>query len=176
MGEVLRLVRDKNIKAQDVEKIDLGANHAMTTSLLHHRPTTGLQGKFSMEFCLSILVLERKAGLAEYQDAVVQRADVQDMIKKVNFYIDPEAEGAGLDKMTSILKIHMKDGKVFTGRAEFAKGSPTNPMSYDEVADKFRGCAEFAKWPTAKTESVIAAVKSLETATDVSKIAAALTT
>ena len=23
-------------------------------------------------------------------------------------------------------------------------------MSYDEVADKFRGCAEFAKWPTAK--------------------------
>jgi hypothetical protein len=49
-------------------------------------------------------------------------------------------------------------------------------MSYDEVADKFRGCAEFAKWPKAKTESVIAAVKSLETATDVSKLSAALTT
>jgi 2-methylcitrate dehydratase PrpD len=176
MGEVLRLVRENNIKPQDVEKIDLGANHAMTTSLLHHRPTTGLQGKFSMEFCLSILVLERKAGLVEYQDAVVQRADVQDMIKRVNFYIDPEAEGAGLDKMTSILKIHMKDGKVFAGRAEFAKGSPANPMSYDEVADKFRGCAEFAKWPKAKTESVIAAVKTLETATDVSKLSAALTT
>ena len=58
--------------------------------------------------------------------------------------------------MTSILKIHLKDGKVISGRAEFAKGSPSNPMSYDEVADKFRGCAEFAKWPAAKTESVIA--------------------
>ena len=175
MGELLRLVREHHIKPTDVEKIDLGANHAMTTSLLHHRPTTGLQGKFSMEFCLSILMLEQKAWLAEYQDAVVQRSDVQDMIKRVNFYIDPEAERAGLDKMTSLLKIHLKDGRVVSGRAEFAKGSPSNPMSYDEVADKFRGCAEFAKWPSAKTESVIATVKSLENLADVGKLAAALT-
>ena len=176
MGEMLRLIRENNIQPAEVEKVDVGANHAMTTSLLHHHPVTGLQGKFSMEFCMSILLLERKAGLNEYQDAVVQRADVQDMVKRVNFYIDPEAEQAGLDKMTSILKIHLKGGKVISGRAEFAKGSPSNPMSYDEVADKFRGCAEFAKWPAAKTESVIAVVKSLETASDISKLAALLTT
>jgi 2-methylcitrate dehydratase PrpD len=148
----------------------------MTTSLLHHHPTTGLQGKFSMEFCLSILLLDHKAGLAEYQDDVVQRPDVQDMIKRIHFYVDPEAERAGLDKMTSLLKIHLKDGRVLSGRAEFAKGSPSNPMTYDEVADKFRGCAEFAKWPSGKTESVITAVKSLESLPDVGKLSAALTT
>src|SRR6202521_5843036 len=175
MGEMLRLIHERDIKAADVEKVDVGANHAMLTSLLHHRPTTGLQGKFSMEFCMSILLLDRKAGLVEYQDKVVQRPDVQEMIKRVNFYIDPVAENAGLDKMTSLLKITMKDGKVFSGRAEFAKGSPSNPMSYDEVADKFRGCAEFAKWPAAKAESVIASVKSIENLTDVSKLAPALT-
>jgi 2-methylcitrate dehydratase PrpD len=128
-----------------------------------------------MEFCLSILLLDRKAGLGEFQDAVVQRPDVQAMIKRVNFYIDPEAEQAGLNKMTSLLKIHLKNGEVLSGRAEFAKGSPSNPMSYDEVADKFRGCAEFAHWPAAKTEPVIALVKSLETAPDVSELAALLT-
>src|SRR5579862_1359669 len=176
MGEMLRLIHEHDIKAADVEKVDVGANHAMTTSLLHHRPMTGLQGKFSMEFCMSILLLDRKAGLVEFQDKVVQRPDVQEMIKRVNFYIDPVAENAGLDKMTSLLKITMKDGKVFSGRAEFAKGSPSNPMSYDEVADKFRGCAEFAKWPAAKTESVIASVKSMENLSDMSKLAPALTT
>ena len=175
MGEMLRLIKENNIKAEDVEKVDVGANHAMTTSLLHHRPTTGLQGKFSMEFCMAILLLDRKAGLVEFQDKVVQRPDVQEMIKRINFYIDPVAENAGLDKMTSLLKITMKNGKVITGRAEFAKGSPSNPMSYDEVADKFRGCAEFAKWPAAKTESVIAAVKSLESVSDMGKLAPALT-
>jgi 2-methylcitrate dehydratase PrpD len=175
MGEMMRLIREHDIKAADVEKVDVGANHAMTTSLLHHDPMTGLQGKFSMEFCMSILLLERKAGLLEFQDNVVQRPDVQAMIKRVHFYIDPVAENAGLDKMTSILKITMKDGKVYNGRAEFAKGSPSNPMSYDEVADKFRGCAEFAKWPSAKAETVIATVKSLENESDMSKLVAALT-
>jgi 2-methylcitrate dehydratase PrpD len=77
--------------------------------------------------------------------------------------------------MTSILKITMKNGKVYSGRAEFAKGSPSNPMSYDEVADKFRGCAEFAKWPAAKAESIISSVKSLENVSDMSKLTPALT-
>jgi 2-methylcitrate dehydratase PrpD len=174
MGEMMRMIRENNIKPGDVEKVDVGANHAMTTSLLHHVPMTGLQGKFSMEFCMSILLLDRKAGLLQFQDDVVQRPDVQEMVKRIHFYIDPVAENAGLDKMTSIMKITLKDGKVITGHAEFAKGSPANPMSYDEVADKFRGCAEFAKWPTAKTEAVIAAVKSLESVSDMSKLTPSL--
>ena len=175
MGEMIRLIRQYDIQPAEVEKVDVGANHSMVTTLLHHHPTTGLQAKFSMEFGISILLLERKAGLAEYTDAVVQRPDVQEMIRRVNFYVDPEAEQAGFDKMTSILKVHMKDGRVLSGRAQFAKGSPANPMSYDEVADKFRGCADFARWPRQKVEAVIEFVKTLESAPDVSRLTAALT-
>jgi 2-methylcitrate dehydratase PrpD len=128
-----------------------------------------------MEFVLSILLLERKAGLQEFTDAVVQRPDVQALIPRIHFYVDPEAERAGFDKMTSILKIHLKNGKTLSGRAEFAKGSPSNPMTYEEVAEKFRGCGEFARWPGDKIEAVIASVRSLESAPDMSKLTAALT-
>jgi 2-methylcitrate dehydratase PrpD len=69
----------------------------------------------------------------------------------------------------------MKDGRTITGRAQFAKGSPANPMSLDEVANKFRGCADFAKWPTKKAETIIEAVKSLEHAPDLKNLTAALT-
>ena len=69
----------------------------------------------------------------------------------------------------------MKDGSTISGRAEFAKGHPLNPMSYEEAADKFRGCAQFAKWPSAKTESVIQMVQGLDKAANISRIAAALT-
>jgi len=47
-------------------------------------------------------------------------------------------------------------------------------MSYAEVADKFRGSAEFAKWPAAKTESIVAYVRTLENATDIRQLAALL--
>ena len=175
MGEMLRLARENNVQAANVDKVDMGGNSAMMAALIHHRPENSLQAKFSMEFCMAILLLDRKAGLTEFTDPVVRRPDVQQLLRRVNFYVDPEAEKAGLNKMTSIIKIHMKDGKTIAGRAEFAKGHPANPMSYEDEADKFRGCAEFAKWPSAKAESVIQIVRTLEKATDVSKISAALT-
>ena len=174
MGEMMRLIRQYEIKPGDVEKVDVGGNHGMVTTLLHHHPATGLQAKFSMEFGIAILLLERKAGLAEYTDAVVQRPDVQEMIRRVNFYVDPEAEQAGFDKMTSILKVHMKDGRVLSGRAQFAKGSPANPMSYEEVAEKFRGCAGFACWPVEKSDGIIEFVRIMETAPDVRRLTAML--
>ena len=166
MTELAHLIEVHKLQAAQVEKLDIGANHQMTTTLLHHRPKTGLEAKFSMEYCLAILLLEGKAGLGEFSDKVVQRADVQEMIGRVNFYVDPEAESAGYDKMTSLLKIHLKDGRVITGRAEFGKGSPANPMTFEEAAAKFRGCGEFTEWPKAKTEKIIAFVKALDAAPD----------
>src|ERR1700676_3351475 len=170
MTELARLIDTHNIQAAQVEKVDIGANHQMTTTLLHHHPKTGLEAKFSMEFCLAILLLERKAGLGQFSDKVVHRPDVQEMIGRINFYVDPDAESAGFDKMTSILKIHLKDGRLIPRRAEFAQGSPSNPMSFDEAAAKFRGCAEFAGWPKAKTERIIMFVKTLQTVSDVSAL------
>lgn len=168
MTELARLIAANNIEAAQVEKVDIGANHNMTTTLLHHHPKTGLEAKFSMEFCLAILLLRGKAGLSEFTDQIVQRADVQDMIRRVNFYVDPDAERAGYDKMTSLLKIHLKDGRVIAGRADFGKGSPADPMTFEEAALKFRGCAEYAEWPKAKTERIIDFVKTFESVSDVS--------
>jgi len=170
MTELVRLIEVNKLQGAQVEKLDVGANHQMTTTLLHHRPKTGLEAKFSMEFCMAILLLRGKAGLGEFSDKVVQGTDVQEMIGRINFYVDPEAESAGYDKMTSLLKLHLKDGRVIDGRGDFAKGSPANSMTFDEAAAKFRGCAEFASWPKEKIEKLIIYVKALDSARDVSAL------
>ena len=174
MTELLRLVHTNSIRAADVAQVDVGTNHNMLNTLIHHRPTTGLQAKFSMEFCMAILLLDGKADQTKFTNAVANRPDVQEMIGRVHFYTDPEAEKAGYDKMTTILKITLKDGRTISGRADFGKGSPTNPMSYEEVADKFSGCAAFAEWPTAKAKQVIEMVRKLEDAPDVRGLTALL--
>jgi 2-methylcitrate dehydratase PrpD len=174
MTEMARLILIHNIQPEQVESVEVGANHAMLQSLLHHHPQTGLQAKFSMEFCMAILLLERRAGLAQFTNSVVRREDVKQMIDRVRYYVDPAAEAGGYDKMTSLLKITLKNGKAITGHATFGKGSPADPMSFDEVAEKFRGCAEYVGWSAPKRDAVITFVKTLETAPDVTRLSALL--
>jgi len=120
---------------------------------------------------MAILLLEGKAGLSQFRNEVVRRPDVQEMIRRVNFYVDPVAEKAGYDKMTTILTVHLKDGRTVSGRADFAKGSPSDPMTSKDVAEKFKNCAEFAAWPADKCEKVIELVNNLEQVSDVYNIA-----
>ena len=174
MTEMLRLMEKHALRAAQVEKVDVGTNSNMPNALIHHHPQNGLEAKFSMEFCVAILLLEGKAGLSQFRNEVVRRPDVQEMIKRVNFYVDPEAERAGYDKMTSILTVHLKDGSTISGRADFAKGSPADPMTFKDASAKFRTCAEYAGWPGDRTEKIIELVNSLEQTTDVRKIAALL--
>jgi 2-methylcitrate dehydratase PrpD len=115
-----------------------------------------------MEFCMAILLLDGKAGLPEFTDEVVHRPDVKAMIERMNFCVHPEAEAAGYDKMTTIIDIYLKDGRNISGRSDFGKGSPANPMTYEEVADKFMGCADAAKWPERLAKGIISQVRQLE--------------
>src|SRR5437763_17209987 len=107
MNAMLGLIREHAVKPEQVERVDVGTNHNMPNALIHHRPTNELQAKFSMEFCMAILLLEGRAGLTEFTDAVVLRPDVQKMIEKVDFGVDQDAEAAGYHKMTTIIDIEL---------------------------------------------------------------------
>jgi 2-methylcitrate dehydratase PrpD len=162
MGLMLDLIRKHDIKPAQVAKVKVGTNRHMPNALIHHRPTNELQAKFSMEFCMAILLIERRAGLAEFTDKVVNRSDVRRMIEKIEFGVHPEAEAAGYEKMTTIIDIELADGRRIGGRADFGKGSPVNPMSDEELAGKFRECAAWGKLPKAAADKLVHMVLNLE--------------
>jgi 2-methylcitrate dehydratase PrpD len=172
MTELLRLIRTERIDARQVETITVGTNRNMPNALIHHHPKTGLEAKFSMEFCMAALLLYGKAGLGEFTDEVVNRPEVQKMMERVHFVVNPVAEAAGYNKMTSIVEIRLQNGRTITGRADFAKGSPAIPMSYVEVAEKFLDCAAFAKWPADRAKAAVELLRNLESVSDVRKLTA----
>ena len=116
---------------------------------------------------MAILLIEGRAGLNEFTDETVLRPDVQAMIEKVDFVIDERAEAAGYHLMTTYIDIKLKDGRTISGKADFGKGSPANPMNYDEVAAKFLECAEFARWDMGKAKEVVGMVAEFEKLPDI---------
>ena len=170
MAVMMDLIRKHDIRAERVRRVAVGTNHNMPNALIHHRPTNELQAKFSMEFCMAILLLDRAGGLEQFTDATVNRPDVQAMIAKVHFGVHPEAEAAGFDKMTTIIEIEMDDGRKLQGRADFGKGSPANPMTDGELAEKFRQCAAWGGLDLQRTDAVLAMLWNIEALPDVNAL------
>jgi 2-methylcitrate dehydratase PrpD len=172
MTEMLRLIKENAIKAEDVVSVRVGTNSNMPNALIHNRPQNELQAKFSMQFCMAVLLIKGRAGLNEFTDETVLRDDVRAMIEKVEFVVDERAEAAGYHLMTTYIDISLKSGRTISGKADFGKGSPANPMSYDEVAAKFLECAEYARWDMAKAGDVVGMVAEFETLPDIRKLMA----
>jgi 2-methylcitrate dehydratase PrpD len=164
MDEMVRLIEVNGIRAADVAQVRIGTNKQMLNTLIHHQPKTGLQAKFSMEFCMAVLLVLGKAGLGQFQDEVVNGPDLQEMIRRIDFYNNPDADAAGADKMRSYVQVTLKDGRTFSGQSDFARGSPQKPMSFDDATRKFLECTGYAKLPKDSAERIIATVKDIEKA------------
>jgi 2-methylcitrate dehydratase PrpD len=72
--------------------------------------------------------------------------------------------------MTTIIEIELTDGRRIKGQADFGKGSPANPMTDDELADKFRGCARWGKMPNDRIETLLDMLWHIETLKDVNEL------
>ncbi len=171
MSVMLDLIRRHDLTPDRVKRVAVGTNHNMPNALIHHRPRNELQAKFSMEFCMAILLLERKAGLEQFTDDVVNRPDVQALLARVDFGVHSEAEAAGFDKMTTIVEVELDDGTIVKGSADFGKGSPVNPMSDAELEQKFRECAAWGGLERTQAQRVIDLVWKIERLENVGELA-----
>ncbi|MGH2398632.1 MAG: MmgE/PrpD family protein [bacterium] len=135
------LVVEHNVKPDQVERIDVGVNSHVPNALIHTRPTTALEGKFSLQFQMAIGVLERKAGIAEFVDERVREPRTRAMMERVHVYVDHEIEALGYNEMRMKVNLTLKDGRRLSGYADKAKGHPKKPMTRDDLREKFMDCA-----------------------------------
>jgi len=158
---ILDLVMEHDLKAEDIEHIDVGTNLNVPNALIYPMPRTALEGKFSIPFCMAIAVIERKAGIAQFRDRKVRDKRVVDLMKRVTLYVDDELERLGYDQVRSRVRVKLKDGRVVEGRYDVARGHPAKPMSWTELTEKFRDCAALVL-PKKKIEESIRLVEQID--------------
>jgi 2-methylcitrate dehydratase PrpD len=141
---MLELLARHPLRPEEIERITVSISDTHALILRNHEPQTGLAAKFSMEFAMAAAVTARRAGLAEYTDAFVQRPEVQGLMRRVgvetNRNYDPEVSGASVfDEVRVDLA---GGGTLASERVARAKGHADRPLSQDELFEKFRTCLD----------------------------------
>lgn len=126
-------LRDQHgIDPDDVDDITVVAHPYVLTSTGLATPTTGLEGKFSIYHCAAVAMLDGAARLDQFTDVRVRSADVVALRQRVSATAEPT-----IAKDAVRVSIRSTSGDVFSASIEHNKGTPGNPMSDDELEQKF---------------------------------------
>ncbi len=140
VGGMFELIKQHNIKAEEVTKVRIGFLPGADTPLIHRDPHTGLEGKFSMEYNAAATVLDGKLIMETFTDAMVQRPEIRAFMPKVErFYIPSEKTFSGTTGYNDI-EIETRRG-TFKLNIDRVPGSPAWPMSAADREEKFLDCA-----------------------------------
>src|SRR5579864_8276200 len=83
MADAALALRSRGLRAGDVRSISISVEPDGLGAIIHHRPQTGLQGKFSGEYVVAASLIDGGVRLLSFTDAAVGRAEAQDLLRRV---------------------------------------------------------------------------------------------
>ncbi|MFI9023957.1 MmgE/PrpD family protein [Streptomyces sp. NPDC053560] len=133
----LREVRDR--VHGDLTGVTVTTPAGTVHPLIHDRPLTGLEGKFSMPYAVATALLDDYPGFGSFTDEAVSRPAAQQLMGQVTVDRRPGGTTTLLDGEVA-LRLDFADGTAVHSELALPPGSPQRPPSAGELRDKFAAC------------------------------------
>ena len=127
-------------------------------------PKTVKECQFSSPYGLAVAAYTGDLFLDSYAQEMRMRQDVRDLMARMSI-----TENAGLPKRVVNLTTKLDDGRQFSQERVYPKGHQKNPLSDEDIVEKFRKCAAHSAFPLSRDviDSVVGSVHRLETIEDI---------
>jgi len=123
------------------------------------RPANGYAGKFSTPYCIAAGFVRGNVGLDAFTDAAVKEARVLALAAKVRYEIDPHNPYP--KSFTGHIRAVLADGSVIEERQPHLRGGAHEPLSRDDIEEKFVLNARHGGWDAVRARSALARMRAL---------------
>ncbi len=138
----LSLVSEHSPSPSEIESIVITMPPGEDIPLIYSRASTGLEGKFSMQYCIASAILDGRVDLNTFDQTSVDRPEVQRLTGLVKLEYDDTQDPVVVNAGGHVdVTINMSAGSSVTTRIEQAGGTPEYPLSDEELNQKFTSCA-----------------------------------
>ncbi|MFC1917131.1 MmgE/PrpD family protein [Chloroflexota bacterium] len=163
----LEMVCQHDINMEDVEKIDIDCDPFLPKVLVYDAPKTPYEGKFSMQYPIALAVSEREVTLEQFTEEKITEPGIVNLMQKVKQIPNQDLIMENPSAMSTIVNIHLKDGKIITKRYDFPPGTAENPISDEDLFSKYRKCARTVL-PEKQVEESLKLIMNLEKVDNIS--------
>jgi 2-methylcitrate dehydratase PrpD len=163
---VLKIAKENDLRPDQVEKIRVGILKAGAHLIAEpaekkYSPQSIVDAQFSMPFGAAVAVLYRKAGLGEFHLSKIGSEEVKRMMRRVECVIDPDLDETFPKQWCATAEVFTKDGKRYFTKIEYCKGDPENPLSWEELIEKFHDLSG-RFWTKERRVKVVEQVRNFE--------------
>jgi len=153
-----RRLAARGIRPDDVEailcEVAEGTVHRLWEPLADkQRPKNGYAAKFAVPYLLATGFVHGGVGLGAFTEKAIRDADVLALAAKVKFVIDPDNPYP--NNYTGHVKATLKDGSVAEERQPYLRGGASEPLTRQDVTDKFMLNAQHGGWSKAQSEAAL---------------------
>jgi 2-methylcitrate dehydratase PrpD len=143
----LEVAATHNIEADAIAGIEVTLGRIQAATLKNHRPATGLDAIFSVEFAVAAAIIAGNVGLKEVSDEFVARADVQNLLKRVTVVATEDYDPAwpAMARFDRV-RVQSKNGTTLASEPVYrALGDAQRPLAPADLRAKFVDCLAAGK-------------------------------
>jgi 2-methylcitrate dehydratase len=145
ISAVLGLVKDNNLEPQQIARVHIrttarGADILSDPS--KYDPHTKETADHSLPYVIAAAIADRQVTPLQFTPEKIMNPLIREQLKKVVVVADPEIEKVFPALQRVKVSIHTNDGSEFMTQLDYPKGDPRNPLSDQEIEEKFEALAE----------------------------------
>ncbi len=117
------------------------------------RPRNGYAAKFAVPYLLATGFVHGGVGLGAFTETAIRDERVLALAAKVKFVIDPDNPYP--NNYTGHIKATLKDGSVIEERQPYLRGGAQQPLTRQDVTDKFALNVQHGGWTKGQGEAAL---------------------
>ncbi len=140
----LALKERYGVKSDDIAGVEMGTSPFEGQVLIHHRPKSGLEGKFSLEYTVARALHSGEVKLRHFTDEGVREPAIKSLMERMKWVEKYPMPSFGQQRESigsQSVAVKLKDGKEYSHEVKISKGLPQNPLTSDEFTSKYKDCA-----------------------------------
>ena len=98
-------------------------------------PASDSHGRVSLQYSLAEALHLGALGKNAYSPESLRNPEILALARRVQYHVDPDFPGPG--RFKGAVTVTLKDGRSFVEVEEYNRGSAENPMTYEEIRQKF---------------------------------------
>jgi 2-methylcitrate dehydratase len=144
ISAVLKLVREHDLEPDQIEKVYI-RSLARAADILadpsKYDPRSKETADHSLPYVIAAAIVDRQVTPAQFEPEKIMDAKIREQLNKVEVVADPDIEAVFPELQRVIVSVRTTDEREFKEQLDYPKGDPRNPLTDQEIEEKFDALA-----------------------------------